>query len=202
MKLVIRQIENKSYEKMLLNQTNFRKTLPDRKKKQAHLAVKDEYAFDFLGLSEQHSEQDLEQALLSKINRFLVEMGGAFAFIGNQYRLEIGGKEYFIDILLYHRRLKCLIAVELKVGEFQPEFVGKMQFYLAALDDLKKLRGENCFIGIILCKEKNRTVVEYALRESSKPIGVAKYRIVSQVPKGLKGELPAPEAIGKLIDLV
>ena len=137
---------------------------------------------------------------MNKINRFLIEMGGAFTFAGNQFRLEIEGNEFFIDILLYHRRLKCLVAVELKAGKFLPEYVGKMQFYLAALDSRVKEKNENPSIGIILCKDKNRTIVEYALRESKKPIGVAKYQIVTKLPSALKKELPAPEQIAKLMD--
>ncbi|MEN6375365.1 MAG: PDDEXK nuclease domain-containing protein [Smithella sp.] len=199
-KVLIHQIENKAYEKTLLNQTNFAKTLPDEVKNQAKLAVKDEYTFDFLELGEDHSEIELERELIARINRFLVEMGGAFAFLGNQFRLEINGNEFFIDLLLYHRRLKCLVAIELKIGEFKPEFAGKMQFYLAALDDLVKMPDENPSIGIILCKEKDRTIVEYTLRESKKPIGVAKYRVIVRLPKELKGELPTPEDIRKLLE--
>jgi len=198
--VLIHQIENQSYEKMLLNQTNFNKALPDAIKNQAKLAVKDEYTFDFLELGEQHSEMELERALISKINRFLVEMGGAFAFMGNQFRLEIDGEEFFIDILLYHRRLKCMVAVELKVGKFMPEHVGKMQFYLVALDNTVREKGENPSIGIILCKDKKRTVVEYALKVSNKPIAVANYRITATLPKDLQNELPAPEQIRKLFD--
>ncbi|MBI4708264.1 MAG: DUF1016 domain-containing protein [Candidatus Omnitrophica bacterium] len=200
--VLIHQIENQSYEKTLLGQTNFNKTLPDKIKNQAKLAVKDEYTFDFLELGEEHSEMELERALLSKVNRFLVEMGGSFAFMGNQFRLEIDGDEFFIDILLYHRRLKCLVAVELKVGKFLPEYVGKMQFYLAALDDILREKDENPSIGIILCKDKKRTIVEYALKESKKPIAVAQYRITSRLPKNLQKELPAPEQIRKLFDEV
>lgn len=199
-KVLIHQIENKAYEKTLLNQTNFAKTLPDEVKNQAKLAVKDEYTFDFLELGEDHSEMELERELIARINRFLVEMGGAFAFLGNQFRLEINGNEFFIDLHLYHRRLKCLVAIELKIGEFKPEFAGKMQFYLAALDDLVKMPDENPSIGIILCKEKDRTIVEYTLRESKKPIGVAKYRVIVRLPKELKGELPTPEDIRKLLE--
>jgi len=197
--VLIHQIENKTYEKTLLNQTNFSKTLPEKIKNQARLAIKDEYSFDFLELGEEHSEMELERALISRVNRFLVEMGGAFAFLGNQFRLEINGKEFFIDILLYHRRLKCLVAIELKIGEFKPEFAGKMQFYLAALDDLVKMPDENPSIGIILCKEKDRTIVEYTLRESKKPIGVAKYKVVARLPKEFKGELPEPEDVRRLL---
>jgi hypothetical protein len=127
-------------------------------------------------------------------------MGGTFPFVGNQYRLEISEQEYFIDILLFHRGLRCLIAVELKIGEFVPEYVGKMQFYLAALDDLVRQEGENPSIGIILCKSKDKTIVEYALRESNKPIGVATYRIVSTLPKELQGQLPEPEQIARLLE--
>lgn len=198
--VLIHQIENRSYEKTLLNQTNFNKALPEKIKNQAKLAVKDEYTFDFLELSEDHAEMELERALIAKVNRFLVEMGGVFAFMGNQFRLEIDGEEFFIDILLYHRRLKCLVAVELKVGKFLPEYVGKMQFYLAVLDDRVKEEGENPSIGIILCKDKSRTIVEYALKESKKPIAVAKYRITPTLPANLKKELPSPEQIRKLFD--
>lgn len=123
-----------------------------------------------------------------------------FAFVGSQYRLEVGDKEFFIDLLLFHRRLRCLVAIELKVGEFVPEFIGKMQFYLAALDRLVRQEDENPSIGIILCKEKNRTVVEYALYDASKPIGVATYEITKTLPKELKGQLPSPREISMLLD--
>jgi len=197
--VLIHQIENQSYEKTLINQTNFNNTLPEKIKKQAKLAVKDEYTFDFLELADKHSEYELEQAMLAKINRFLIEMGGVFAFMGNQFRLEVDGEEYFIDLLLYHRRLKCMVAIELKIGKFIPEYVGKMQFYLTTLDALVKEKSENPSIGIILCKEKKRTIVEYALRNSKKPIAVANYRITSTLPKELRKELPSPEQIQQLL---
>lgn len=120
--------------------------------------------------------------------------------MGSQFRLEVEGEEFFIDLLLFHRRLKCLVAIELKVGKFEPEFVGKMQFYLTALDRQVREAGESPSIGIILCKEKNRTVVEYALHDASKPIGVATYRTVKRLPKELKGQLPTPEEIAKLLE--
>jgi len=194
------QIKNKTYEKTLLNQTNFSQTIPALVKAQASLTVKDEYTFDFLTMGEKYTEMELERALISKVNRFLAEMGGAYAFVGNQYRLEVDDCEYFIDLLLYHRRLRSLIAVELKVGKFIPEYVGKMQFYLAALDSTVREKGENPAIGIILCQDKGRTTVEYALKESRKPIAVARYRITSTLPKALKKELPAPEQICALLD--
>jgi predicted nuclease of restriction endonuclease-like (RecB) superfamily len=197
--VLMHQIENQSYEKTLLSQTNFNKTLQEKIRKQASLAVKDEYTFDFLDLSDKHSEAELERAMLAKINRFLIEMGGVFAYMGNQFRLEIDGEEYFIDLLLYHRRLKCLVAIELKIGKFLPEHVGKMQFYLTALDAIVKQESENPSIGIILCKEKKRTIVEYALKDSKKPIAVASYRITSTLPKELRKELPSPAQIQQLL---
>ncbi|NEO41916.1 MAG: DUF1016 domain-containing protein [Moorea sp. SIOASIH] len=198
--VLIHQIENQTYEKTLLNQTNFEQTVSEDIRKQAKLAVKDEYIFDFLELADQYSERQLEQAILAKVEPFLREMGGMFAFIGSQYRLEISNKEYFIDLLLFHRHLKCLVAIDLKIGEFLPEYIGKMQFYLAALDDKVRLEEENSAIGIILCKSKDKTIVEYALKESNKPIGVATYRIVSTLPQQLQNQLPAPEQVALLLE--
>lgn len=200
--VLIHHIDNQTYEKTLLNQVNFEKTLPEEVRNQAKLAVRDEYTFDFLELGDEFSERQLETGILTRVEPFLREMGGIFSFISSQFRLEVGAKEFFVDLLLYHRRLKCLVAIELKAGEFLPEYVGKMQFYLAVLDD--KMRGddENPSIGIILCRSKDRTVVEYALRESSKAIGVAAYRMVSALPEELQGELPGPEQVALLMEEV
>ncbi|MDB0527506.1 PDDEXK nuclease domain-containing protein [Ralstonia solanacearum] len=194
------QIDNQSYEKSLLGQTNFDKALTPALRAQAKLAVKDEYTFDFLELGDKHSERELERALMTRIEDFLRAMGGMFAFLGSQYRLEVEGDEYFIDLLLFHRRLRSLVAIELKIGKFEPEFVGKMQFYLAALDAQVRQDDENPSIGIILCKEKKRTIVEYALRDARKPIGVATYAITKSLPKALQGQLPSPEAIARLLE--
>lgn len=196
------RIQDQTYEKALTGQTNFDKTLPGAFKDQAKLAVRDEYTFDFLELGEEHSERELERAIIARIEHFLREMGGMFAFMGSQYRLEIDGEEYFIDLLLYRRLLKCLVAVDLKISEFKPEYVGKMQFYLAALDDRVRMPDENSSIGMILCREKKRAIVEYALKESNKPIGVAAYRIVRRLPAELKGKLPEPKQIEKLLEAV
>jgi predicted nuclease of restriction endonuclease-like (RecB) superfamily len=198
--VLIHQIENQSYEKTLLGQTNFDEALAPAQRAPAKLAVKDEYTFDFLELGEEYAEREMERALVARIEAFLRALGGLFAFVGSQYRLEVDDKEYFIDLLLFHRRLRCLVAVELKVGEFEPEFVGKMQFYLAALDDRAREEGENPSIGIILCKQKRRMIVEYALRDARKPIGVATYRIVRHLPRELQGQLPSPDQIGKLLE--
>jgi len=198
--VLIHQIENQSYEKSLLGQTNFDAAMSPELRARARFAVRDEYTFDFLELGDKHSERELERALISRVEDFLRAMGGMFAFIGSQYRLVVDGRDYFIDLLLFHRRLKCLVAIELKIGEFQPEFVGKMQFYLSVLDKQVRVQGENPAIGIILCKEKNRTIVEYALMPARKSIGVATYRIVKTLPKALKGQLPSPEQIVKLLE--
>lgn len=198
--MLIHQIDNQSYEKSLLGQTNFDQVLTPELRAQAKLAVKDEYTFDFLELGDEHSERELEQALIARIEDFLRAMGGMFAFMGSQYRLEVDGKEFLIDLLLFHRRLRCLIAIELKVGEFLPEFVGKMQFYLAALDGQIRQKDENPSIGIILCKEKSRTIVEYALHDARKPIGVATYEITKTLPKALQGQLPSPRDIARLLE--
>jgi len=190
-------IDNKSYEKFLLNQTNFDNTIVEKYKHQAKLAVKDVYNYDFLELGEEHNEYELEIGLINKIREFLNEMGADFAFLGNQYKLEVDDEEYFIDMLLYHRRLKSLIAIELKIGKFKPEYAGKMNFYLSVLNDTIKLPDENPSIGIIICKEKKRTTVEYALKESSQPIGVATYKLTKSLPYEFKDLLPTPSEISQ-----
>jgi YhcG PDDEXK nuclease domain len=154
-----------------------------------------------LSLADEHSEHDLEQALVKNVRSFLTEIGGAVTFIDHQYRIEVGGQEYFIDLLLFHRRLRCLVAIELKIGDFKPEHKGKMEFYLEALDCQEKMEGENPPIGIIICRSKNKTVVEYALRSASRPIGVATYTIVPQLPEAYRDELPSPEAIAERLQL-
>jgi predicted nuclease of restriction endonuclease-like (RecB) superfamily len=199
-KVLIHQIDNQSYEKSLSGQTNFDQTLTPELRVQAKLAVQDEYTFDFLELAEEHGERELERALITRVEDFLRAMGGRFAFMGSQYRLEVDGREFFLDLLLFHRRLRALVAIELKIGDFQPEFVGKMQFYLTALDRQVRQEDENPSIGIILCKEKSRTIVEYALHDATKPIGVATYQITKTLPKEFKGQLPKPEEIAALLD--
>lgn len=177
--------------------TNFDEAAPESVKGHAMLAVKDHYTFDFLELAEEHSERDLEQALVRNLRQFLTEMGDAFTFVGNQYRLEVGDREYFIDLLLFHRRLRCLVAVELKIGAFKPEHKGKMEFYLEALNSRHRLEGENPPIGIIICRSKENTVVEYALRTAARPLGVATYTVVPQLPEDYRHDLPSPEQIAE-----
>lgn len=198
--VLIHQIEGKSYSQFLVNQTNFDKSLTEKYKHQAKLAVKDSYSFDFLEMMEDYKERDLELGLIKNIRSFLMEMGGEYSFIGNQYKLSLDGEDFYIDLLLYHRKLKSLVAIELKTTDFKPEYAGKMQFYLSVLDDKVKMEDENPSIGIIVCKSKNRLVVEYALNTATKPMGVADYSLSTSVPKELKGLLPSPEQIAESLD--
>ena len=193
-------IRGKTYQSMLTNQTNFEDHLPKELAYEAKTVVRDEYTFDFLELTSDHTEKELETAILAKIQLFLREMGGVLSFVGSQYHLEIGGEDFFVDLVLYHRRLKALVAIELKRGKFIPEYVGKMQFYLAALDKKSRFDYDNPSIGIILCKEKNKTIVEFALKESKKPIGIAGYSVTRKLPKNLEHELPSADQIVKLLD--
>jgi len=199
-RVLLHQIDNMTYEKTMTSQTNFDKNLSKKLRPEAKLAVKDEYAFGFLDLGEEHSEYELERAIVRNIEPFLREVGNVYTFMGSQYRLEVDGQEFFIDLLLYHRKLKSLVAIELKVGAFIPEYVGKMQFYLAVLNEKVRLKGENPAIGIILCKEKSRTIVEYSLKETNKPINVAAYKTTPELPQELREELPSPKQIEKLLE--
>jgi predicted nuclease of restriction endonuclease-like (RecB) superfamily len=197
--VLINNIENRAFEKYLSNQTNFDETIPEKYRLQAKLAVKDEYNFDFLEVGIEHSEAELEAAIIKKVRAFLIEMGADFSFIGNQYHLYVTDEDYYIDLLLFHRRLRSLIAIELKVGEFKPEYAGKMQFYLTTLDETMKLPDENPSIGIIICKTKNRTRVEYTLKTANTPIGVATYSIHDSLPENLRFLLPSPDEIAKIV---
>ncbi len=197
--VLINNIENQAFAKYLTNQTNFDETVPEKYRLQAKLAVKDDYNFDFIEMGIEHSESELEAGIINNIRAFLSEMGGDFSFIGNQYHLDVADEDYYIDLLLYHRRLRCLIAIDLKIGEFIPEYAGKMQFYLTALDETVKLPDENPSIGIIICKSKNRTRVEYTLRTTNKPIGVATYSFYESLPEDIRSLLPSPDEIEAII---
>ncbi len=189
------KIDVQTYEKYLLNQTNFDNTIAETNLLQAKMVVKDEYLFDFLGLGDEHLEHELELALIKNIRKFLREMGNDFAFLGSQYQLNVGGQDYYVDLLLFHRKLKCLVAIDLKIKDFKPEYAGKMSFYLSVLNDKVKLPEENDAIGIIICRTKNRTIVEYALKDANKPIGVATYKLTQHLPENLAKYLPSHEAI-------
>ena len=200
--VLAQQLKAQTYQRTVLAQHNFPDTLPPAQLSQATTALKDEYTFDFLELTAEHSEYELEQALLGNIRRFLQEMGGDFTFMGNQYRLELEGNEYFIDLLLYHRGLQCLVAVELKITEFRPEYAGKMNFYLSLLNEQVRKSHEQPSIGIIICQSKQRTVVEFALRDVNKPIGVATYTLTDTLPTELRPFFPSNEELVRRLDVV
>ena len=200
-----RQVRSGEYQRYMSNQTNFPQTLSSIQAEQALMAVKDDYNLDFLGLSDEHTERQLEDALVLNITKFLAEMGGFFTFVGRQFRVVVSDKEFFIDLLFYHRKLRCLVAVELKAGAFEPEHAGKMQFYLSALDDQVRLEEENTSIGIIISRSKDRTMVEYTLRGETRPIGVASYNqygTLDDMPERISRYLPSPDEIkDRLADL-
>jgi len=175
--------------------TNFRKRLPDKQAGLAMNVLKDPYHFDFLGLGDEAHERDIENALVRHITRFLMELGVGFAFVGRQFRLEVEGEEFFIDLLFYHTRLKCYVVVELKATAFKPDHAGQINFYLSAVDAQIKASNDRPTIGILLCKSKKRLVVEYALSGIEKPVGVAEYQLVRALPKPLDTCLPTIEAL-------
>lgn len=180
-----------------MKQTNYDNEKPEIFIDQKKLAIKDHYTFDFLELSEKHSERDLEDGLIRNMQQFLLELGGDFGFLGSQYKLRVGNQDFYIDLLLFHRRLQCLVVIELKTGQFKPEYKGKLEFYLNVLNDTHKLPHENEAVGIIICKSKDRIVVEYSLRKSLNSIGIASYSTGPDLPKYYEDALPSLEQIEK-----
>ena len=175
--------------------TNFADRLPAPQSDLAQNILKDPYNFDFLGLTEEAHEREIENAMVAHIRRFLLELGVGFAFIGNQYRLEVADEEFFIDLLFYHVRLHCYVVIELKAGKFKPEYAGKLNFYLSAVDDLLRTDGDAPTIGLILCQDKNRVLAEYALRDMTKPIGVSTYQLTECLPEEIRTSLPTIEQL-------
>jgi predicted nuclease of restriction endonuclease-like (RecB) superfamily len=192
--VLIHQVESDAYSRVGSAQTNFPTTLPAPQSDLAQQLIKDPYSFEFLGISQDISERELEVALVGRLKRFLLELGKGFAFVGQQYRMCIGGEEYFIDLLFYHLELRCYVVIDLKVVPFKPEFAGKMCFYLTAVDEQLRHPEDIPSIGLILCEERNRIVVEYTLRDITKPMGVATYRVL---PRELKQALPTAAEIKK-----
>jgi predicted nuclease of restriction endonuclease-like (RecB) superfamily len=178
---------------------NFASTLPDKLTPSALQVFQDEYLMDFITPPAVDDERVLENKVVSEIKNFILWMGKGFSFIGNQYRLEIDGEEFFIDLLFFNRHLQCLVAFELKRGKFKPEYAGQLNFYLNVLDEKVRLPHENPSIGIVLCKEKNNTIVEFAVRTIDKAMGVATYRTTKEVPKEMKGILPDAGELAKLL---
>lgn len=193
--VLLAQIETRLHARAGKALTNFQATLPPARSDLAQQTLKDPYIFDFLTLGPESQERDLERGLVAHVRDFLLELGVGFAFVGSQVHLEVGGEDYFLDLLFFHLRLRCFVVIELKTGAFQPEYAGKMNFYLSAVDAQLRHEGDQPSIGLILCKEKNRVIVEYALRDTSKPIGVSAYRLMEKLPAKLAGSLPTVEAL-------
>lgn len=175
--------------------TNFKNTLPEPLSELAHQTLKDPYVFDFLTMAEDYKERDLENQLIQHISKFILELGKGFAFVGQQYFIEIANKDYRIDLLFYHIKLKCYVVIELKNTEFKPEYTGKMNFYLSAIDTLLKDENDNPTIGILLCRDKNNIEAEFALRSINKPIGISEFELTNILPENLKSSLPTIEEI-------
>jgi predicted nuclease of restriction endonuclease-like (RecB) superfamily len=193
--VLVHQIESRLYHRQGKAITNFSRTLPQPQSELAQEVLKDPYIFDFLGIGEKALERDIERTLIENLRRFLLELGVGFSFVGSQYHIEVGGQDFYLDMLFYHLRLRCFVVIDIKIGEFQPEFAGKMNFYLSAVDDLLRHKDDQPSIGVILCKAKNKVIVEYALRDNRKPIGVSGYKLTESLPKKLKGSLPTVEEI-------
>lgn len=161
----------------------------------ARESLKDPYLFDFLGVGNEASERTIEEAIVHHITRFLLELGAGFAFVGRQVHLEVGGEDFFLDLLFYHLKLRCYVVIELKAGAFKPEHTGQLGFYLSAVDGEMKSEYDNPTIGLLLCRSKNKVVAEYALRDSTQPIGIAEYQLMEALPAELQTSLPSIEAI-------
>ena len=175
--------------------TNFEAQLPAPQSDLAHDTLKDPYLFDFLGIGKEADERAIESAIVQHITQFLIELGAGFAFVGRQVHIEVGGDDFYMDLLFYHLKLRCYVVVELKAGAFKPDHTGQLGFYLSAVDSQVKAEQDNPTIGLLLCKSKNRVVAEYALRDSNKPIGVAEYQLIESLPAELQTSLPSVEQI-------
>ncbi len=193
--VLMHQIESQLLERTGKAATNFDRHLPEPHATQATAALKDPYHFDFLGVGTEADERAIETALTSQITTFLLELGAGFAFVGRQVHVEVGGDDFHIDLLFYHLGLRCYVVVELKATEFKPDHTGQLGFYLSAVDAQIRNDLDNPTIGLLLCKTKNRMVVEYALLAAKNPIGVAEYQLVQSLPKQLKSSLPSTEQI-------
>lgn len=193
--VLVHQIESGLYKRQGRAVSNFERTLPALQSELAQQLVKDPYNFDFLSLGPEAKERDLERGLIGHIRDFLLELGIGFSFVGQQYPLEVGEQAFRLDLLFYHLRLRCFVVIDLKLSDFIPEFAGKMNFYLSAVDDQLRHADDQPSIGIILCKSRNKVLVEYALRDTSKPIGVAEYRLTEALPDHLKATLPTVEEL-------
>lgn len=193
--VLVMQIETRLLERQGKAVTNFEQRLPKPQSDLARESIKDPYRFDFLGLTDEAQEREIESALVQHVTRFLLELGAGFAFVGRQVLLDVGGEEFFIDLLFYHLKLRCYVVIELKAGKFKPEHLGQLGFYLTAVDRQVKSEQDNPTIGLLLCKSKNQVVAEYALGDKSQPMGIAEYKLMESLPEPLQTSLPTIEQI-------
>ncbi len=193
--VLLHQIESNLYHRQGKAINNFASQLPQPQPDLAQQTLKDPYCFDFLMLTEKHNEKELESALVENISHFLLELGTGFAFIGKQYKLQVSDKDFYIDLLFYHIKLRCYVVIELKTVDFKPEFAGKLNFYISAVDDLLADKQDQPTIGLLICKSKDKTIVEYSLKDINKPVGVSEYELIQQLPESFKPSLPSIEAI-------
>lgn len=194
------QIDSENYERSGKAITNFRHQLSETQSELAQQITKDPYIFDFLSLSDQYHEKDLEDALTNHITKFLLELGAGFAFVGRQYHVEVGESDFYLDLLFYHLKLRSYIVVELKTGQFIPEYAGKLNFYLSVVDDTLRSTDDQPSIGLLICRDKDKVIAEYALKDINKPIGVSEYRITDSIPNNLRGKLPTIEELEKELE--
>jgi len=195
--VLVHWVESDLYQRQGKAQTNFEKTLPALQSDLARETLKDPYNFEFLTLLKEAEEQELERGLVAHIRQFLLELGAGFSFVGQQVHLEVGGEDFYIDLLFYHLKLRAYVVIDLKMTPFKPEYAGKMNFYPSAVDDLLRHPDDKPSIGIILCKAKNKVVAEYALRDLAKPVGISSYvtTLVESLPKEFRGSLPSPKQL-------
>jgi predicted nuclease of restriction endonuclease-like (RecB) superfamily len=193
--VLVMQIETDAYQRQGKALTNFETKLPKPQSDLAREALKDPYRFDFLSLGSEALEREIERALVQHVTQFLLELGAGFAFVGRQVLLNVGGEEFFVDLLFYHLKLRCYVVIELKTTDFRPEHTGQLGFYLTAVDAQVKAPDDAPTIGLLLCKSKNKVVAEYALRNINSPMGVAEYQLVAALPKDLEANLPSVEQI-------
>lgn len=192
-------IEQRLLEREGQATTNFSQRLPSPQSDLARESLKDPYRLDFLGLGKEATERDIESALVQHITQFLLELGAGFAFVGRQVPLEVGGDDFFIDLLFYHLKLRCYVVIEIKVGKFKPEHLGQLSFYMTAIDAQVKAEQDTSTIGLLLCKSKNKVVAEYALRENSRPMGISEYQLIDSLPQNLQTSLPSIEELERTL---
>ena len=199
--VLVHQIESGLYQRQVLvdKVSNFESRLPSPQSELAAQTMKDPYVFDFIPFREEMLERDIEQALVRDVTKLLLELGTGFAFLGKRYHLNVGGDDFYIDLLFYNLNLRCYVVIELKAGDFKPEYAGQLNFYLSAVDGILKKEEDNPSIGLLLCKSKNNLVAEYSLKDISKPIGVSEYKVTSSLPNALEEQLPSVEDILKRI---